>query len=680
MVDPTLTMDETVPQSANTDVEGNHNPTSEPQGGRRPPAQIARYDMFFNQRTFRYELRKTHKPMAKNIKAIILVKRLIDARGQLSDTIIEIHQEALRQILLHINRDVEGFDLSAQEPSVRREVLFCSREPLEEWYRHLKQADRPEDQEKLEGVGAALRFIEEDLRPSIEAVGALLSQGRITYDYVWALIRPNTYVYTQHSATGQHFVAIARVIHYRKTTDGREYIEVECDIIVHDDLAFGLSRIIVEIPRFSGACSILDMVIYPFSYHPAHDAFYQTAVSRGRRYATLRLHFCEHAGVASVHINEKVILKLPIQERVMVDVESFFESQPHSRFRQYVNRELDPEELTDTDFLICTPVLLGFCFTTKAWGVFAIDRITDVQWSEEPFSSLVLGHKQKTLISSLVREHTSQSTGFDDVVAGKGKGLVGLLCGNPGCGKTLTAEAVAETTHKPLYTISAGELGTSPEYTDDRLRRILLLGQRWNAVVLLDEADVFLQERDKTDVSRNALVSIFLRQIEYHPGILIFTTNLVDQIDPAFESRIHFCVKYPDLDLTSRKAIWRTFLSKAGIAKGDVSERELLHLAQAPLNGRQIKNVVGTAKSIASAEWKSDSQGLSNTDGIVSSEVSKLKHRHVQIVLDVMQDWRLAKSERVPSTYPIILSAAGIICALVVLALWHCRAYVSFFI
>ncbi|KAH9928254.1 uncharacterized protein B0H18DRAFT_874804, partial [Fomitopsis serialis] len=135
-------------------------------------------------------------------------------------------------------------------------------------------------------------------------------------------------------------------------------------------------------------------------------------------------------------------------------------------------------------------------------------------------------------------------------------------------------------------------LGASPQLTDSRLRRILRLGQRWDAVVLVDEADVFLQERDKVDISRNALVSIFLRQVEYHPGILIFTTNLIQQIDSAFESRIHFCVKYPDLDFVSRRAVWTTFLSKAGITKEDISERDLHRLAQIPLNGRQVREFI----------------------------------------------------------------------------------------
>ena len=110
------------------------------------------------------------------------------------------------------------------------------------------------------------------------------------------------------------------------------------------------------------------------------------------------------------------------------------------------------------------------------------------------------------------------------------------MSGNPGCGKTLTAEAVAEVTRRPLYPVSAGELGTEPEKVDKQLTAILDISHRWSAILLLDEADVFLQERDAKDVARNALVSIFLRQLEYYQGIMILTTNRIGDCDPAFES------------------------------------------------------------------------------------------------------------------------------------------------
>lgn len=166
-----------------------------------------------------------------------------------------------------------------------------------------------------------------------------------------------------------------------------------------------------------------------------------------------------------------------------------------------------------------------------------MSRLREVTWNDDAFRVLVLGGKQKTLIHGLVRQHASQlGSGFDDIIKGKGRGLIGLLAGTPGCGKTLTAEAVAEVTRRPLYAVSAGELGTTPKEVEGRLLNVLELAQMWDAVLLLDEAEVFLQQRNTTDVNRNALVSIFLRQLEYYQGILILTTNMAEQCDRAFES------------------------------------------------------------------------------------------------------------------------------------------------
>lgn len=163
-----------------------------------------------------------------------------------------------------------------------------------------------------------------------------------------------------------------------------------------------------------------------------------------------------------------------------------------------------------------------------------MDYCREPKWRDNAFDSLVLDDSKKILLRSLLTQHKSRE--FDDVVAGKGKGLIGLLCGGPGCGKTLTAESIAEESRRPLYSISVGELGTTASDVDKRLVEILELAYRWNAILLLDEADVFLHKRSDTDVARNALTSVFLRQLEYYKGILILTTNRLGVFDSAFES------------------------------------------------------------------------------------------------------------------------------------------------
>ncbi|KAJ7099777.1 hypothetical protein C8R44DRAFT_642185 [Mycena epipterygia] len=60
-----------------------------------------------------------------------------------------------------------------------------------------------------------------------------------------------------------------------------------------------------------------------------------------------------------------------------------------------------------------------------------------------------------------------------------------------------------------------------------------------DAAVLIDEADVFLEERGTASIERNAMVAVFLRQLEYFQRVLFLTTNRVKQFNPAFQSRIH---------------------------------------------------------------------------------------------------------------------------------------------
>ncbi|KAK3995922.1 P-loop containing nucleoside triphosphate hydrolase protein [Cladorrhinum sp. PSN332] len=170
-------------------------------------------------------------------------------------------------------------------------------------------------------------------------------------------------------------------------------------------------------------------------------------------------------------------------------------------------------------------------------------------------------------------------------------------------GKTLTAESVADYTKKPLLRIQAETLGSTAHSVEQALTSAFRLATSWNAVALLDEADVFLEERRSRDVAHNALVAVFLRMIEYYGGILFLTTNRVSSFDTAFKSRIHLAIHYPPLDSAARQKIWRVFLSKlpnnAGKDLLDGDHDKLEEIQDEGLNGRQIKNIVRTAHSLA---------------------------------------------------------------------------------
>ncbi|GME50631.1 P-loop containing nucleoside triphosphate hydrolase protein [Neofusicoccum parvum] len=263
--------------------------------------------------------------------------------------------------------------------------------------------------------------------------------------------------------------------------------------------------------------------------------------------------------------------------------------------------DVEEVRLTDEQLMLCTPELKAFSLKTKEWVKVYVDFVQDIEWNEKTFDNLVLPGGYKDLILSFVESQVMHKEEFDDIVEGKGQGIVLLLHGDPGVGKTLTAEAIAERMRTPLYVLSAAELGEDAETVEQRLDSVLSMATAWDAVVLLDESDVFLERRGVNDLERNKIVAVLLRILEYYRGILFMTTNRVEAFDKAFQSRIHLRVNYPPLDAAARRSVWRNFLRLAR-RETRVGEKELDELAAVELNGREIKNVVKTAQLLAARQ------------------------------------------------------------------------------
>lgn len=205
-----------------------------------------------------------------------------------------------------------------------------------------------------------------------------------------------------------------------------------------------------------------------------------------------------------------------------------------------------------------------------------------------------------------------------DLVRGKGKGLVILLHGAPGVGKTSTAETAADAFGKILLPITCGDLGLTAADVESELSEKFHLAELWGCVLLLDEADVFLARRNNTDLKRNSLVSVFLRVLEHFTGVLFLTTNRVGAFDEAFKSRIHMTLYYPPLDAEKTWSIWKMNLERLSQKKQrrnesmQIDEKEIFAYAQshytetssrgANWNGRQIRNAFQTASALAEFE------------------------------------------------------------------------------
>lgn len=236
-----------------------------------------------------------------------------------------------------------------------------------------------------------------------------------------------------------------------------------------------------------------------------------------------------------------------------------------------------------------------------------------------PLDSLIIDTNVKRMLASFSKHHTTVPEPAAGPLAAKGQGLVILLSGPSGTGKTLTAEVIAEETKRPLYRVMAGQLGSEPQSIESELEEVLDLALEWSTVVLVDEADTFIRSRKSSDRVTSEIVSIFLRRLEYFPGLIFLTTNMPDDIDAAFRSRCRLHIPYRNLTAASRQSVWKLNFSKAGFKNSaqssealafdqphgrdqQVPEREgislvlndeeLQQLVSWRLSGREIQNVV----------------------------------------------------------------------------------------
>ena len=248
------------------------------------------------------------------------------------------------------------------------------------------------------------------------------------------------------------------------------------------------------------------------------------------------------------------------------------------------------------------------------------------------FDDLVIPDEYKRIVKALVKSHAlgSQPTGNRgterqqiDLIRGKGKGLIILLHGVPGVGKTSTAESVASYTGRPLFPITCGDIGQTAPDVERNLESMFLLARRWGCVLLLDEADVFLAKREKggDNIDRNALVSVFLRTLEYYSGILFLTTNRIGSFDEAFKSRIHISLYYAPLSERQTFDVWTMNLNRLSKSKRDiyVDRPDIETFARnhwkdgKRWNGRQIRNAFQTAVALAEYEYQEKCQKCEET-------------------------------------------------------------------
>ncbi|KAJ4291004.1 hypothetical protein N0V90_010200 [Kalmusia sp. IMI 367209] len=299
---------------------------------------------------------------------------------------------------------------------------------------------------------------------------------------------------------------------------------------------------------------------------------------------------------------------------------------------------LSPNRFDETSdqWLLLPARVLGFCLGLKFWAQFSVENLQGIDENDigDLKEELVLPKDLDIeVLEKMFKYHSrSLSTATDrtmrDPISGKGDGLILLFHGPSGVGKTLTAEILAKTARLPLYKVGISDIGRTPREAEKGLRYLFDLAQRWKAILLIDEADVFLDARGtmgEAEMEKNAMVAVLLREIEYFSGILIMTTNRVLTFDVAMLSRINWPINFGHLSKDNEARIWKMWcekwkrqnqenakkMGKDAMKKVEKEEQECdswkktmerQRVGQkegSTMNGREIRNIFMTASTMA---------------------------------------------------------------------------------
>ncbi len=233
-----------------------------------------------------------------------------------------------------------------------------------------------------------------------------------------------------------------------------------------------------------------------------------------------------------------------------------------------------------------------------------------------PWSRLVLDRHAKARLEDFVRRVQHRVTvqdrwGMADLES-RGEGLVVLLHGESGCGKTLAAEAIATQVCLPMLSVDLSRvvskyIGESEKH----LAELFALAEGFRALLFFDEADALFGKRtavtDAHSHYANIGINFLLQRIEAFDGMAVLATNLLQNVDEAFSRRIQFAIHLPRPTPAAQLAIWRQNLPHGRLGE-DVGLDGVV--ARFDLVGGEIRNAALAAAYAAAARDGTITQAL----------------------------------------------------------------------
>lgn len=246
--------------------------------------------------------------------------------------------------------------------------------------------------------------------------------------------------------------------------------------------------------------------------------------------------------------------------------------------------------------------------------------------------SVVMSDEKRLEIRAAISQIEHQDLIFDkwgfNEVFEKGTAITLLFYGVPGTGKTLSAQAIAGETKSKLKIVSTADIESAEPGGAERAMQAvfaeakrLFKGKEKSQVLLFDECDSLLMDRNEVGPILGAQINCLLSEIERHEGIVIFTTNRLGKLDPALERRISAKIEFMFPDESERAKIWKRLIPAKAPLDKDV---DFALLATYPLAGGNIKNAVLNAARKAAFE-KSKTITMAHFKKAIETEAESLQ-------------------------------------------------------
>ncbi|KAL9619323.1 MAG: hypothetical protein Q9160_006088 [Pyrenula sp. 1 TL-2023] len=297
-------------------------------------------------------------------------------------------------------------------------------------------------------------------------------------------------------------------------------------------------------------------------------------------------------------------------------------------------KAMHQKQLREDQLILLPYRVCGYSLHHRKWFPLNISLLQELSEPVDLLKNIDLPDEHKTMLLAVIRGHVQNAQRSDDrdvsddddvhdgeevgVIQGTGRGVLILLHGEPGTGKTLAAEAVAVRLRKPLLPVRIADFGSVSREIEQNLILFMTLAERWGCILLMNEADAILGKRTRFDREGNNIASTFIGALDHFTGILIFKTSKIGAFDVAIKSRIHLTLYFPRLDLRAVIRLWdnnlRRLLSEKRVKcyRNDILKFAKHHYEQEGLrwNGREIRNAIMTAIVFAQQE-EEETKGFS---------------------------------------------------------------------